>query len=182
VLAEEQRLHAVSLVLSRRLRNKLREEMSVTYGAGAAPILLRTPRWYYNVGIQFMASPEDVHRAVDSTWNVIRELKRTGPTSAELAIVAKVQQRRQENARQSNSWWVRELQRYDFMGAPFASLAGPTSTLIGAKEFTAAMDRLLSEESYSQSIVVPTPKTIEKAKEEKTRQAKNTELPRLQNE
>src|SRR5690606_35766166 len=84
VLAEEEQLQAISLVLGRRLRNKPREEMSVTYGAGAGQTLVRTPKWYYTMGIQFMASPEDVHRAVDSTWQVIRDLKRTGPTSEEL--------------------------------------------------------------------------------------------------
>ncbi len=119
-----------------------------------------------------MASPEDVNRAVDSTWQAIRDLKRTGPTSDELAMVAKVQQRRQENQRQSNPWWVTELQRYDFMGAPFALLAETAPAPLDAKDFTATMDRLFSEESYSQNIVVPTKETLKKAKEEKMKQAK----------
>ncbi len=81
-------------------------------------------------------------------------------------MVAKVQQRRQENARQSNAWWVSELQRYDFMGAPFTNLAETAPTPIDVKTFGAALDRLMSEESYSQNIAVPTETTLKKAKEE----------------
>ncbi len=167
VQQERKRLDAVALILNRRLRNKLREEMAVTYGVNVSPMVVEIPDWYYTVGIEFMASPDDVNRAVDSTWRVIRELQSSGPTSEELAITAKIQQRRRENSRESNTWWVSELSRYDRMGASFAKLV-EVAVPMDAEEFKAAMKRLFSEESYSQNIVLPRKEVLEKkAKEDK---------------
>ncbi len=59
------------------------------------------------------------------------------------------------------------------MGAPFSMLADVTPAPIDVTTFTATMRRFLSEESYSQNIVVPPKATLQKAKEAKMKQWSN---------
>lgn len=166
IIEQQQHLNTVSWILGRRLRNKLREEMSVTYGAGASAFAIPVPIWYYNIGIQFMTAPEDIGRSVDSVWSVINDLKANGPTAQELNMASRIQKRRLENAQQSNAWWVSQLSSYDRMGIPFGGILEGSTNELSVEQYKEQIRKFLPDDSYTQSIAVPTDETIKKAKEE----------------
>lgn len=165
ILEEQSRLNTVSWILSRRLRNKLREEMSVTYGASAQAAAVPIPDWYYNLGIQFMTAPEDIRRSVDSVWSVINDLKANGPTPEELEMSSKIQQRRWENAQQNNMWWVSQLHSFEQMGMPFSRLVEPVTTQVDIEEYRELIKKYLPDNQYVQTIMIPTDETLKKARE-----------------
>lgn len=167
ILEEQSRLNTVSWILSRRLRNKLREEMSVTYGASAQAFAIPIPDWYYNLGIQFMTAPEDIRRSVDSVWSVINDLRENGPSREELDMSARIQRRRWENARQNNAWWVSQLSSFDRMGLPYSRLAEHSSAQVGIREYRELINKYLPGDRYMQSILLPTDETLKKAREER---------------
>ncbi len=161
-MTERARINALSWILSRRLRIRLREEMSVTYGASAPVSFHRVPTWFYEIGIQFMTSPNDMEASVRAAWEEINSLRSTGPTAEELVLVAEVQRRQAENAQQSNGWWITQMQICDQMKIPFSVLASTTS-IFGASDIIAAAKRYLPEQTYLQRTQYPTKKTIDEA-------------------
>ncbi len=168
IMGEQDQLWAVSWILSRRLRNKLREEMAVTYGAGAQSSAVPIPAWYYNIGIQFMTSPEDINRSVDSTWSVINELKANGPTMDELDMAFKIQRRLKENAQHNNNWWISQLSLYDRMGIPFRRLIEDDVKELSVEQYKQQIRKFLPEDSYLQTITLPTEETIKEYKKDES--------------
>lgn len=163
-VAERSRINALSWILSRRLRIRLREEMSVTYGASAPVSLYHTPKWFYQIGIQFMTSPDDMPASERAAWEEINALRTTGPTAEELALVTEVQRRQRENAQQSNGWWITQMQICDQVGIPFSTLSSASMAPLLASDIVAAAKRYLPEDMYMQRTMYPTQKTIDDAK------------------
>ncbi len=165
-VTERSRLNALSWILSRRLRIRLREEMSVTYGASAQASFFYTPNWYYQLGIQFMTSPTDMDASVKAMWEELNALRTAGPSREELALVAEIQHRQKENAQQNNRWWITQMQLYDALGIPLATLGATTPPSFTAEEIVAAAHRYMPEDRYVQRVAFPTKKTIDNAKKD----------------
>lgn len=162
---ERSRLQALSWILSRRLRNRLREEMAVTYSAGAPVQIYKTPDVRYVISISVVTSPDDMDSAVKATWEEIDSLRMNGPTDEELSMVATIQRRAVENARESNAWWIARMQSAEELGIPLDQLGLKSSTAFTGDEIIAAAMKYLPKDVYAQSTMLPTKATIAKAKE-----------------
>jgi zinc protease len=120
--AEVYRLSALGDVLSLRLRNVLREELSGTYNVGVDASAAREPVQSYSVTIDFSAAPDRIDSLSDVVFNQIAALQRTGPTAAELEKVKETQLREREVALRQNGFWIEALSGWARYGGDPAAI------------------------------------------------------------
>lgn len=153
--ASQLELQTLSLILSRRLRQTLREEMGVTYSVGAPVIFYRVPDLRYAVTINLLTSPSMIDTSSGVVWDVIHSLQAEGPTDQELEIARTILTRRMENAQQSNQWWISQL--IESTGPTRRNQSEPDVTvpLFTRDQIQAAANKYLSNTVYSQQTIKP---------------------------
>lgn len=152
---ERIKIQALSLVLSRRLRNKLREEMAVTYNAGASVIFYSTPEERYALGMLLTTAPNMIDTSIVVVWEEIRSLYKEGPSQEELDIALTILERRLENSSQSNEWWVAQLIAADnseLLLDTFRELSVPKLT---SEDIREAAVKYMPENIYNQATLKP---------------------------
>jgi zinc protease len=145
------RLNALSSILGRRLRNRLREEMAVTYSVSAPVEFYYTPESRYMLTVSFIAAPEMIDSAAHAVWEEIKTLQAQGPTEAEATRAAQILRRQLENAGQDNLWWAGQLMRHEFNGMALESMnLGMSFTTADIRD---AAIQYLSDKVYQQEIL-----------------------------
>ena len=162
-LLERQKAEMVSLILSRRLRNRLREQMAVTYSVSAPVVFYRTPDPRYAITITLLTAPDAMERSRDAVWEEINALRSDGPSGAEIQIATTIMQRQLENARQNDAWWVSQLEGYDRLGVSYDRLATVDVPVFTTKELKQATEYYLSD-IYRELTLFPTIETLEQQK------------------
>lgn len=120
-----QDLSSTSWILGRRLRNVLREKMGVTYNASAPYVQYWTPDPRYSVNIQVVVDSLMLDTTVKAVMSTVEEFRNDGPTDEELHMASTIRNHRLENARQSNSWWIKQLETFDRVGVPYEYFESP---------------------------------------------------------
>lgn len=162
-ITERAQLTVVSTILGRRLRNRLREEMGVTYSASAPAGIFRIPDNRYQLTTSFVTAPSDLKGALKAAWEEI-DLIRTEPvTSYELAIAKQISRRRLENAQQNNNWWISEMQSHDRLNIPYAKIGMDPVAELTAEQVLEAAKKYLPKDRFIQQAAYPTGKKIEEA-------------------
>lgn len=161
-LSTVEELGAIQRILGRRLRNRLREDMAVTYGVGVQLMTYETPDPRYAFVINLTTAPEMMDTSVAVLWREIETFRTSGPTDEELAMSSHISRRRLENARLSNVWWIHQLQRYDRLGVSFDRLADLETQNPTGEEIRSTMRKYLSADVYTQQIVLPMKKSSKK--------------------
>ncbi len=167
-LRERQQLDALSWILSRRLLNRLREKMAVTYSVGAQVQTYMDPQSKYVLTIQYMTAPDRMDDAVKAVWEEIESIRTAGTTTEELAMIAAVQKRREENALQDNKFWEARLIRFDQLGLPLTQVNQTVVAPLTSNDVQRAAQQYLPKEKYIQQTVLPMKKDIEATKAKKT--------------
>lgn len=152
-------LSSASWILGRRLRNALREEMGVTYSAGASYSQYWTPDPRYLVSTNVITDPEMLDTTVARVLAIVDELRKDGPTDEELAMYKKIRERQTETAQQRNDWWVNRLEMLDRIGVSYDYLeqSGFLQSLT-REQVRAAAQRYFPEKRYVLQSVKPTKK------------------------
>lgn len=96
-------------VLQNRLTEKLREEMSGTYGVSVRSGRSINPVSQYSVDISFDADPERRLELITAAFEVIDSLKRFPPTAEELKEVIEPALVARRNSRENNQFWLGAL-------------------------------------------------------------------------
>ncbi len=160
-LREQRVLSTLSYILSNRLRNRLREEMGVTYGISAPVQFYRNPHPRYRMDVVVLTAPDRIDESVTNIWQIIDAIREDGVTPDELARATTVAQRVRENAMQDNRWWVAQMLRYDQAGLSMNDIAIPTASQVTADDVKAAARKYLTKDLYYQQTVLPTKEKIE---------------------
>ncbi|HEX3158731.1 MAG TPA: insulinase family protein, partial [Gemmatimonadaceae bacterium] len=74
-LAEREKLALLTSIVQERLRLRLREEMSATYGVAVQDMTYPLPREHYRVLFGFDAAPERRHEVTDELFAVLDEIR-----------------------------------------------------------------------------------------------------------
>ena len=127
-LRERQRLEALALVLERRLRYRLREEIAGTYGVGVDARTYRLYDEHFRVMINYQAAPELADDMDEALFEILDAVREEGATPDELEIVTAVQRRRLEAALQYNGYWMQQLELYHRLGLPIDKIVSPYPT------------------------------------------------------
>jgi zinc protease len=154
-LIERPQLSTVGSVLSRRLREDLRERMSLTYGVSVVPQVYRNPELHYRFSVQMDAAPEKIDTASMVILRNIDSLRMYGASSVDLEKDQAVQNRILENRLHENKFWVTMIQSYDHMGIPLDRIGEPITRPMTSAEFQEAVRKYLPKDSFIGRTYVP---------------------------
>jgi zinc protease len=154
-LSERRKFSALTIVLNRRLRNVLREQLGGTYGVAVAPMLYANPREHFQIRINFDAAPDRVYALEDVLMANLDSLRQFGATPEELKIVTKILERRRERSLQSNRYWLTTLQEYERLGIPFDRIGDSSTMSLTPEDIRAAAQKYLPENAYIHFTALP---------------------------
>jgi zinc protease len=106
-------LRTLGDVLEIRLRERLREELSGTYGVNVGGTADRDPVPQYRFAIDFNAAPERLEELTRVVFAEIDSVKTSGVRADELQKVREAQRREREVSVRDNGYWVGALMAYD---------------------------------------------------------------------
>jgi zinc protease len=115
-------LGAMAQVLSKRLRDRLREDLGGTYSINAQALIHSIPERRYTVEIVFDAAPERAAELTKAIFAEVELLRKSGPTKAEVDKVREESTRQLELAVKNNAFWLQTIMNYVQMERPLEDL------------------------------------------------------------
>ena len=113
---EMHRVRAAANVLSIRLREILREELSGTYGVSVGYDSSLPLPGYGAVIIQFGSAPENVETLTKAVFTEVERLKAQGPTADDVNKVKEMEKRDLETNARQNQYWLGSMQTVHMYG------------------------------------------------------------------
>jgi zinc protease len=149
-------LRTLGDALEIRLRERLREEMSGTYGVNVGGGVIREPAQEYRFSIGFGAAPERLDELTRAVFAEIDSVKANGVTADELQKVREAQRREREVAVRENNWWLNALMGYDQNGwDPRLIPSPPLSQTLTSNDLRDAARQYLDTRRYVQVSLHP---------------------------
>ncbi|HSU15866.1 insulinase family protein [Longimicrobium sp.] len=149
-------LRTLGDVLEIRLRERLREEMSGTYGVSVSGGAERDPVPQYRFSVDFGAAPERLDELVRVVFAEIDSVKAGGVRAEDLQKVREAQRREREVSLRDNGYWVGALMAYDEYGwDPRQITAAPLSQGFTSDDLRDAARRFLDTSRYVQVSLYP---------------------------
>jgi zinc protease len=149
-------LRTLADALELRLRERLREELSGTYGVSVSGGAERDPVPQYRFSVEFGAAPERVDELSRVAFAEIDSLKANGPSVTDLQKVREAHRREREVSRRENGWWMSALMTYDEYGwDPREIPSPPLSQGFTAADVRDAARRYLDAGRYVQVTLYP---------------------------
>ena len=147
--AERQRLEALTLVLERRLRNRLREELSGTYGVSVTGHTYQLSGERFRVQIGFDAAPERNMELRQEMRAILDGVRAEGASETELERVVRYQRRLLETRLQSNRYWLEQMTLHNRLGLPLDRIVSPyPASVIEPGELKEAAAKYLPSDAY----------------------------------
>jgi zinc protease len=148
-LKERERLSMLMLVLERRLRDRLREQLGGTYGVSTFGGTYRLYNEQFRVSITFQSAPERMEELNREMLAIIDSVRASGATAPELARLATVQRRQLETQLQSNVYWLSRMGLFDRLKLPLDRIVEPfTQSSVTPAELSVAAQRYLPKDIY----------------------------------
>jgi len=148
-------------VLSIRLREVLREDLSGVYGVGARGTISRSPRQERVFQIRFGCAPDAVDKLVDAAFAEIAKLAKNGIDASYLEKVKQTFIRERETAMRTNQYWVDWLARSARYGDDPKLVLDPAPVLarMTSDRIKAAAARFLDRRRLFEAVMLPAPAT-----------------------
>lgn len=105
----QQRMEALANVLSIRLREKIREELSGVYGVQVQGSISERPRPEYQFLVYFACDPQRVDELSAAVRAEIQKIATDGPSVEEVAASKAQQHRERQAALEQNRFWMNAL-------------------------------------------------------------------------
>jgi zinc protease len=102
-------------VLRIKLRERIREDLSGTYGVRIAGNFSRYPRERYQINISFGSNPERVEELTKEIFNQLDSLQNLGTDIIHLNKVKEISLNELETNLKENDFWLDQLESYYFM-------------------------------------------------------------------
>jgi zinc protease len=119
-------MRALADVLSARLREKLREDLSGTYGVGVNPAYTHIPVEEYAMNINFACAPDRTDELVKEALKEVELLRAEGPTAQQVNDVREKLLRDFETNSKQNGYWTTQLSlKYQYGETPDSLFALP---------------------------------------------------------
>jgi zinc protease len=119
-------IQVVALVLERRLRTRLREEMGGTYSPQVSAGSERWPAGRATLDVQFDAAPERAEALTQAALAVMDTLRMQGPTDVEVHEVVEAMRQSALENQSTNAVWLQRLMDFDWNEWPMdAGMSDP---------------------------------------------------------
>jgi len=103
---DELKLTALTNLLTIKIIEKLREDMSGIYGGGMRGTLINRPYGHYSVSLSFPCGPENVDKLVQAAFGIIKNAKDSGVAQADLDKVKETLKKQNEDGMKDNEHWL----------------------------------------------------------------------------
>jgi len=103
-------LRSLAEVLQIRLRERLREDLSGTYGANVGQSMTREPVAGYQLSIDFSSAPERVRELRNEVFRELQMLRDSGATADDIGKVREMQRRSRETSLRQNGFWLNQIE------------------------------------------------------------------------
>jgi zinc protease len=150
-------LKAAKHLLSTRLREVLREDLSGVYGVGVRASIGRFPVEMATGTINFGCNPERVDELTAATFDVIKSLQTEDVDSQYLENFKEQERRSWETARRQNSYWQGVMTHAFWSGHPLSELAEEEGrlTALNAEDVRTALAHLFTPERHRTAVLLP---------------------------
>ncbi len=154
---DERDMHILGQVLSIRLREVLREDMSGVYGVGAWGQLVRSPHQERVFQIVFGCAPGAVDKLVDAAHKEIAKIAKSGIDKTYLEKVKETYLRDRETGMRTNRFWSDWLSRAAYYGDDPKLVLDPKPVIarITSARVQAAARRFLPKRSTFEAVMLP---------------------------
>jgi zinc protease len=144
-------------VLRIRLRERLREDLSGTYGVDVSAGVQRFPDREYTISISFGSDPARVDELTGTVFAEIDSLQQAGPTADDLDKVREIQRRDRETNLRENGFWLGQLVSYDQLGLDPRDILAYDALVRNAsiEQVRAAAIRYLRQDNYVLVTLLP---------------------------
>ena len=109
-------MKTLAKVLTIKLREKVREDESGTYGIGFRASPSKFPKQKYNISVSFGCSPDNVDKLVGVVFDEFNRIQSEGPTEVDMNKAKETFIRERETAVNENEYWLKTLQKSSFLG------------------------------------------------------------------
>ncbi len=106
---EELKLKALTDLLTIKIIEQLREEMSGIYGGGMHGGMEKRPYNHYSVSLSFPCGPENVDKLVKAAFEIIKNAQEKGIEQKDLDKVKETMKKQNEDAVKENEHWLEGL-------------------------------------------------------------------------
>jgi zinc protease len=108
---EQMRLRALVEIMQIKQTEALREQRGLVYTSSVTGGMGRHPYGNYTINISLPTAPENVDKAIETTFGEVRKLQEKGPEEADLAKVKENWTTNYRKALRENGWWLVNLQQ-----------------------------------------------------------------------
>ena len=102
-------MEALSSLLSIKLREQLRQEMSGVYGVGARGAIIHYPKEEYRFTVSFGCAPERANELIAATYKMIDSVKQFGAGDINLRKIKETFHRQREVDLKDNKFWLNAI-------------------------------------------------------------------------
>ncbi len=144
-------------VLNIRLREKIREDESGTYGIGVSPSLDKYPKPEYTLMISFGCNPDRVDELVAVIMDELKSLKEKGPSEQNMAKARETFLRERETDVKENRYWLNKLEDVAFLDSKLMTDEDYNAAVkaVTAKDVQTAANKYLTLDHYLFGVLKP---------------------------
>ncbi|HVM87149.1 MAG TPA: insulinase family protein [Puia sp.] len=103
---EALKLKALTDLLTIKIIEKLREDMSGIYGGGMHSNFEKRPYNHYSASLSFPCGPENVDKLVNAAFDIIKNVQEKGAEQKDLDKVKETMKKQNEDAMKENDHWL----------------------------------------------------------------------------
>jgi len=150
-------LYALSSLLSIKLREQLREEMSGVYGVGANGSMTHYPKQEYKFTIGFGCAPERVDELLTAAFKEIDSVKNMGASDVNLNKIKETMKRQREVDLKDNRFWLNTLSQNDQNNENILDLLDFNKYVDGltSADFKRLANMYLNMNNYAKFVLMP---------------------------
>lgn len=100
------KLQAMTNLLTIKIIEKLREDMSGIYGGGMNGTIINRPYNHYSVSLSFPCGPENVDKLVNAAFEIIKKAQQSGVDQKDLDKVKETLKKQNDDVMKDNEHWL----------------------------------------------------------------------------
>ncbi len=144
-------------VISIKLIEVIREEMSGVYSPQIQMDYKQFPKSEYNMFIMFGCSPKNTEKLSKAVMKIIETLQKKGPSEVDLGKVKELLTRERETGLKTNKYWLSKIESIYFNNENFSSITNFTKNLanITKEDLKAAAQLYFKKDHYVRGVLIP---------------------------
>lgn len=150
-------INAIGEILSTKLLETIREDMSGVYSIGAYPQTKHFPYSGYSVMVFFGCSPDNIENLTKGVFTEIDKLKTNGPSEVDLNKAKEKLLRGRESDIKENKFWLRQLKSMNFNNSANTDIGKYNETVknMSIESLKKAANKYLNNENYTRVVLKP---------------------------